>query len=219
MNEYVCTEKTEKYVNRIEAVIRESKASILDFFNAKDEGQFNYRIYVYETIEDLRKGLEERGFKNNPEHLCACFKDEDQSLNFFEPKENNAPNEWDKNEYDLVIYHELIHAIEYTLYGTQPEWLSEGIAKYLDGTYKRGVKWLLQNYIKKIPIPQMHELEKEFGFHDYDSYDYAYIMVSYLLETMGKERFLKFLENANEISEISKNLVEKSIKYYENFFA
>lgn len=219
MNEYVCTAKTEKYVNRIDAVIRESKQSILDFFQVKDSDQFNYKIYVYDTIEDLKDGLRERGFKNIPDYCCACFKDEDQSLNFFEPKENPNHNEWSKNEYDLVIYHELIHAIEYTLYGKQPEWLTEGIAKYLDGTYKRGVKWLLQNYIKKIPVPKMRELEEEFGFHDYDSYDYAYIMVSYLLETMGKDKFLDFIKNANTVSDLTENLVEKSIKYYEQYFA
>ena len=219
MNEYICTSKTEKYVNRVEAVIRESKKSILDFVQVEDKGQFNFKIYIYDTIEDLKKNLKERGFKDSPDHLCACFKDEDNSINLFEPKENPSPNEWDKNEYDLVIYHELIHAIQYTIYGHQPEWLTEGIAKYLDGTYKRGVKWLLQNYIKKIPIPEMRELEEEFGFHDYDSYDYAYIIVSYLLETLGKERFLKFIENANTISALSENLVEKSINYYEQYFS
>ena len=214
MNEYICTSKTEKYVNRIEAVIKECKQTILDFFEKEDDGSYNFRIYVYDTIEDLKTNLEKRGFKNNPEYLCACFKDEDQSINFFEPKDNPDANEWSKDEYDLVIYHELIHAIEYKIYGTQPEWLSEGIAKYLDGTYKRGAKWLLQNYIRKIPVPEMRELEEEFGLHDYDSYDYAYLMVSYLLETMGKERFLKFLTNANKISEISENLIENAIEFY-----
>ena len=151
--------------------------------------------------------------------MCACFKDEDASLNFYEPVEEASENEWTKEEYDLVIFHELVHAIEYTLYGTQPEWLSEGIAKYLDGTYSQGIKWLLQNYINNIPIPEMRELEEEFGFHEYDSYDYAYIMVCYLIETMGKKRFLNFLHNAHEVTELSKNLVTKSIKYYKEYFA
>ena len=64
-----------------------------------------------------------------------------------------------------------------------------------------------------------NEIENEFGMHEYDSYDYAYIMVSYLIETMGKKRFLKFLHNAHEVTELSKNLLTKSIKYYEEYFA
>ena len=38
----------------------------------------------------------------------------------------------------------------------------------------------------------MDELENEFGMHDYDSYSYAYLIVSYLIETLGKEKFLYF---------------------------
>lgn len=220
MNEYICTKKTSKYINRVDAVIREGKKTILDFFQVQDGPKFNdFKIYIYESISDLKEGLAERGFTNFPEYMCACFRDEDQSLNFFEPSDDaDEHKEWTKNEYDLVIYHELIHAIQYKIYGKQPEWLTEGVAKYLDGTYKLGIKWLLQNYINKVPLPRMKELEEEFGFHDYDSYDYAYIMVSYLLESMGKERFLTFLKNANEINALSETLLEKSIDHYREYF-
>ena len=218
-NKYICANRSRDYKKRVERVINDYKKEILDFFEVEDDGRFNYTIYIYDTVEMLKNGLYARGFKESPEYMCACFKDEDASLNFYEPLDEETENEWSKDEYDLVIFHELIHAIEHTIYGTQPEWLSEGIAKYLDGTYSQGIKWLLQNYINKMPIPEMRELEEEFGFHEYDSYDYAYIMVSYLIETMGKKRFLKFLHNAHEVTELSKNLLTKSIKYYEEYFA
>lgn len=218
-NKYICANRGRTYKDRIEKVIKENKPKILDFFNVSDNENFNYTIYVYDTIEALKNGLRARGFKNQPEYICGCFKSEDMSLNFYEPVDEAIDNEWTKDEYDLVIFHELIHAIEYTLYNNQPEWLREGIAKYLDGTYSHGIKWLLQSYINKVPIPEMRELEEEFGFHEYDSYDYAYIMVSYLLETMGKEDFLKFLNNANQITELSKGLVTRSIQYYEAYFS
>lgn len=218
-NKYICTNRSSDYKDHIEQVIQQSKKTILDFFETKDDGKFNYTIYVYDTIEELIAGLKERGFKDFPDYMCACFKDEDKSLNFYEPVEEFSENEWSKEEYDQVIFHELVHAIEYSIYGEQPEWLSEGIAKYLDGTYSQGIKWLLENYINKIPIPEMKELEDEFGFHEYDSYDYAYIMVSYLIETMGKKRFLKFLHNAHEVTTLSKGLVTKSIEYYERYFS
>lgn len=218
-NKYICANRSPKYKERVEKVIQEEKKKILDFFNAEDDGKFNFTIYIYDTIDALKNGLKSRGFKDDPEYMCACFKDEDQSLNFYEPVDETEGNEWTKDEYDLVIFHELIHAVEYKIYGKQPEWLSEGIAKYLDGTYSRGIKWLLQNYINKQPIPEMRELEEEFGFHEYDSYDYAYIMVSYLIETMGKERFLEFLYDANKVTELSIGLTEKSIRYYEAYFS
>ena len=218
-NNYICSNRSKDYRYHIESVINETKKQILDFFEVEDDGRFNYTIYVYDTIEQLKQGLKIRGFDNMPQYMCACFKDEDQSLNFYEPIDEASENEWTKEEYDLVIFHELIHAIEHTIYGEQPEWLSEGIAKYFDGTYSRGIKWFLQNYINKQPIPEMRELEEEFGFHEYDSYDYAYIMVSYLIETMGKERFLEFLYDANKVTELSIGLTEKSIRYYEAYFS
>ena len=218
-NKYVCTNRSPEYKERVEKVIQKEKQKILDFFEVEDNGKFNYTIYIYDTIEELKIGLKDRGFKDDPEYMCACFKDQDVSLNFYEPVDEASTNEWTKDEYDLVIFHELVHAIEYSIYGQQPEWLSEGIAKYLDGTYSHGIKWLLQNYINKQPIPDMKELEEEFGFHEYDSYDYAYIMVSYLIETMGKKRFLEFLYDANMVTELSKGLTERSIEYYETYFS
>ena len=101
-------------------------------------------------------------------------------MNFFEPKDNPSDNEWSKEEYRDVIFHELIHSIQFNLFGSCPEWLNEGIAKYLDGTYKKGIKYLLDNYINNREIPLQSEIENEFGMHEYDSYDYAYLMVSYL---------------------------------------
>ena len=79
--------------------------------------------------------------------MCACHKDEDNSLNFFEPKDNSNENEWSKEEYDNVIFHELIHGIQFTLFRSNYEWFNEGIAKYLDGTYTSGMKYLFDNYI------------------------------------------------------------------------
>ena len=94
-----------------------------------------------------------RGFDKNPDYMCACHKDEDNSLNFFEPKDNPNENDWSKEEYKKIIFHELIHGIQFTIFGTTPEWINEGIAKYLDGTYSKGIEWLLDNYINNNEIP------------------------------------------------------------------
>ena len=210
---YITQNNNSNYRSVIDSIINSRKKEIFDFFNSK-EIELPFNIYIYDSIEELVSGLLKRGFKNNPDYMCACHKDEDNSLNFFEPKDNPSENEWSKEEYENVIFHELIHGIQFTLFGTTPEWLNEGIAKYLDGTYSKGIKWLLDNCINNNPIPNQYEIENEFGMHDYDSYNYAYLMVSYLIDTLGKDDFVKLLRNKEQIEIIKKDLLNKSINYY-----
>jgi len=141
MNRYFCTNRNKDYQNEIEKILVSRKPEILNFFKVKDNGQFNFNIYIYDSIDDLVKGMKNRGFDKMPEYMCACHKDEYNSLNFFEPKDNPNKNEWSKEEYRDVVFHEEIHGIQSIIYGRQPEWLTEGIAKYLDGTYNRGIKY------------------------------------------------------------------------------
>lgn len=214
MYKYYCSERTHNYKNEVEHIIRHNKYNILNFFGLDETHELNFSVYIYNTIWDLKKGLEKRGFKDMPDYMCACFKDEDNSINLFEPKDNPGLDEWSKDEYEDVIIHELIHAIQFSVYGSQPEWLTEGIAKYLDGTYKRGIQYLLENYINKNRIPPMEELQNEFGKHEYDSYDYAYLMVDYLIRKHEKTNFLKIIGNKEELDKVSKNLTHECINYY-----
>ncbi len=210
---YIMQNSSSKFDKYIDDIISSRKNEILSFFNS-DDIDLSFNIYVYNSIEDLVNGLKERGFSKDPDYMCACHKDEDNSLNFFEPKDNPNEDEWSKEEYEVVIFHELIHAIQFSLFGTTPEWLNEGIAKYLDGTYSKGIKYLLENYINKNRIPEQKEIEEEFGMHEYDSYDYAYIMVSYLIDTLGKDYLLEILKNKEQINIIKEGLLNKSINYY-----
>lgn len=61
----------------------------------------------------------------------------------------------------------------------------------------------------------MKEIEEEFGWHDYDSYDYAYLMVCYLIETLGKNIFLQKIADPEALEKISDHLVEKVVTYYQ----
>lgn len=201
------------YINEIDSIINKRKSEIFSFFNHA-EIPLPVNIYVYNTIEDLVNGLKARGFKNDPDYMCACQKDEDNSLNFFEPKDNPSNTQWSKEEYKKVIFHELIHSIQFNLFGKTPEWINEGIAKYLDGTYSKGIDWLLENYINNNPIPNQNEIETEFGQHEYDSYDYAYLMVSYIIDCYGKNKLIEILNNKEELELIKKDLLIKSINYY-----
>ena len=212
---YIVQNKDSNYIQTINDIINDRKNNIFLFFNSK-EVDLTFNIYVYDSIEELVNGLRKRGFKNFPDYMCACHKDEDNSLNFFEPKDNPSENEWSKEEYKNVIFHELIHGIQFILFGKTPEWLNEGIAKYLDGTYSKGIKWLLENHINNNPIPNQSEIENEFGMHNYDSYDYAYLMVSYLIDNLGKDNFVNILKNKKQIETIKKDLLVNSIDYYNN---
>ena len=180
MINYIVENEKSNYKDEINNIILSNKRDVFDFFNSPDL-DLSFNVYVYKDIDSLVKGLKERGFNNIPSYMCACQKDEDNSLNFFEPKDNPNRNEWSKEEYKIVIFHELIHEIQFQLFGKTPEWLNEGIAKYLDGTYENGVKYLLDNYVNNKEVPNQYEIENEFGFHDYDSYIYAYLMVSYII--------------------------------------
>ena len=201
------------YKDRVLNIINEKKNEIFNFFDKSlDELPFN--VYIYGSSESMVQGLKKRDFGDFPSYMCACHKDEDNSLNFFEPKDNPNSDEWSKDEYDNVIFHELVHGIQFSLFGSNYEWFNEGIAKHLDGTYKSGIKYLLENYINDNEIPHQQEIENEFGMHDYDSYDYAYIMVSYLLENLGKEGFIELVQDKNKIDNIKENLLSNSINYY-----
>ena len=207
---YIVQNSNSNYKNEIENIINSREKEIFKFFDSK-EINLNCNVYIYDSIENLTNGLKNRGFSKDPDYMCACFKDSDNSLNFFEPKDIPSDKEWSKEEYKNVIFHELIHAIQYNLFGSCPEWLCEGIAKYLDGTYKKGIKYLLDNYIINNPIPNQDEIENEFGMHEYDSYIYAYLMVNYLIDNLGKDEFICLLKEKKIDKE---NLLNDAINYY-----
>lgn len=213
MINYIVENEKSNYKDEINNIILSNKEDVSDFFNSPDL-ELSFNVYVYKDIDSLVKGLKERGFNNIPSYMCACQKDEDNSLNFFEPKDNHNRNEWSKEEYKNVIFHELIHGIQFQLFGKTPEWLNEGIAKYLDGTYENGVKYLLDNYVNNKEVPNQYEIENEFGCHDYDSYIYAYLMVSYIIDTKGKDYLIELLKDEKKLEVEKNNLLNCAINYY-----
>ena len=215
MINYIVENEKSNYKDEINNIILSNKEDVFDFFNSPDL-ELSFNVYVYKDIDSLVKGLKERGFNNIPYYMCACQKDEDNSLNFFEPKDNPNRNEWSKEEYKNVIFHELIHGIQFQLFGKTPEWLNEGIAKYLDGTYENGVKYLLDNYVNNKEVPNQYEIENEFGCHDYDSYIYAYLMVSYIIDTKGKDYLIELLKDEKKLEVEKNNLLNCAINYYNN---
>lgn len=220
MSKYICFNRTDDFSNIVRGIIDTRKQEILDFFEVEDDGRFNFNVYIYDSQEELVTGLKERGFSEDPPHMCACSKDEDHSLNYFEPEDKPVDvNSWSKEEYlkGNVIFHEEIHGIQSYIYGKQPEWLTEGVAKYLDGTYSKGIPYLLKNYISKDQVPSMSELVSEFGWHQdtYDAYDYAYLIVSYLIDVNGKSGFVKSIYDSNYLKKLEdSDVVQIAVSYY-----
>lgn len=212
---YIVENKNSNYKEEVNNIILNSREFIFNFFNSENR-ELPINVYIYEDIESLVKGLRIRGFDKDPDYMCACQKDEDNSINFFEPKDNPSDKEWSKEEYKKVIFHELIHSIQFNIFGKTPEWINEGIAKYLDGTYKKGINYLMENYINNNPIPEQYEIENEFGMHEYDSYDYAYIMVSYIIDSKGKDYLIELLKDKNKLEIEKDNLLNRAINYYNN---
>ena len=60
----------------------------------------------------------------------------------------------------------------------------------------------------------MYELENEFGMHEYDSYDYAYLMVSYLIDENGKDYLIELLKDKEKLNSEKEGLLNRSIDYY-----
>ena len=86
MNKYFCSNRNKDYQNEVEKILLSRKQDILNFFNTEDKGQFNFNIFIYDTIGDLVDGMKNRGFDKMPDYMCACYKDEDNSLNFLNQK-------------------------------------------------------------------------------------------------------------------------------------
>ena len=101
---YIIQNKDSNYYKEIDSIINNKKREIFEFFNS-EEVELPFIVYIYDSIEDLVNGLRKRGFSKDPDYMCACHKDEDNSLNYFEPKDNPSNEEWSKEEYKRVIRH------------------------------------------------------------------------------------------------------------------
>ena len=75
---YIVQDKNSTYYNTINKIIQNRKNEIFAFFNS-EEKELPFNIYVYDSIESLVKGLRMRGFDKDPDYMCACHKNEDNS--------------------------------------------------------------------------------------------------------------------------------------------
>ncbi len=221
-NDIISTDVSEAYIHHIDRLLERSKLEILEWFERPSK-TFKVKIYIYKDAASLHTGLQRRLNKKYPSYMVACMVDEDngisRSINIYEPP-TKSENSYSRKEYNQVVYHELIHYITDLLFGKLPEWLTEGIALYLDGSYKEDFNGLLKT-INTYQIPSISDMKEEsFVAEDnqgniiYNGYDFSYIMIRYIIETLGKDYLFTLMKNKAQISLIEQSTLIEAIDYF-----
>lgn len=224
-NDIILINTTKKYALHVDKLIERSKIEIFTWFNSSSS-DCKVKVFIYHDIPSLVEGLKKRGFSNYPDYMCACMIDEDlnnnisRSINIIEP----TSDVFTLKEYDNIIYHELIHYITNYLFGKLPEWLTEGIAKYLDHSYKEDLTNLMLNYINNYEIPDIQQMcdlnfvKKEEGRTIYDGYDLSYLMIRYIIEIYGKDFLLTLMQENNLSSFDTQKCLTEAIDYFNSVY-
>lgn len=223
-NDIIAIDVSEDYTHHVDRLLERSKLEIFEWFEKPSE-TCRVKTYIYKDIESLREGLRRRLNREYPWYLQACQVDEDKekgiprSINIYETPIKSETN-YSRKEYNSVIYHELVHYITDILFGKIPEWISEGIALYLDGSYKND----LTNLMKKVRTYQIPEVSKligntfvvkdEQGNTVYNGYDYSYLMVRYIIETLGKDYLFSLIKNKEQIPLVEQSTLTDAIEYF-----
>lgn len=223
-NDIIAIDVSEEYVHHVDRLLERSKLEIFEWFE-KPAITHRVKTYIYKNLESLRIGLKRRLNREYPSHFQACMVDEElekdipRSINIYEPP-IECEESFNRREYNQIVFHELIHYITDILYGKLPEWLTEGIAVYLDGSYKQELTGLL-NLVKNYQIPSVSDMKDDkFRVEDssgkviYDGYDLSYLMVRYIIETLGKDYLFTLMRNKEQISLIEQSTLIEAIEYF-----
>ena len=190
MNKYICTNRNRYYKDEVEKELNIRKKEILNFFLVKDNGTFDFNIYIYDTVEELHSELRKKGIICND---ISYQSNKDNSLYFVEPNDNM------KEEYKNNIFYEEFKEIEHLIYGIHPKWLSDGLIMYIDNQID------IKTIIESSDINEFIEPYK------------SYIIVSYLIEKYSKYMFLKLIGINDFIKKVeNSNIIVDAIKYYIN---
>ena len=223
-NDIISIDVSQDYIHHIDRLLERSKLEIFEWFE-KPSKTHRVKTYIYKDIDSLRTGLKRRIGKEYPPYMVACMIDEDKekdiprSIKVYEPP-IESKDSYNRKEYNQVVFHELIHYITDILFGKLPEWLTEGIAVYLDGSYKKDITNLM-TLINTYEIPSIFDMKDDTfvlvdneGKTIYNGYDLSYIMVRYMIETLGKDYLFTLLKNKAQISLIEQTTLSEAIDYF-----
>lgn len=237
-NDIISISSSKEYSYHIDKLLERSKREILEWFQIPSL-DFKITTFIYKDLPSLIEGLKKRGFGPYPDYMRACMIDEDlkrqikRSINIYEVSDDlENKQSYTKKEYDKIVFHELIHYITDYLFGKLPEWVTEGIAKYLDGTYKKGIPYLMEHYIRTYEIPNINDMtgnqfvvtkkeiiESESGLKEidrvvYDGYDYSYLIINYIIEVYGKDYLFTIMKQKDFLNSIAERLQKEALEYF-----
>lgn len=143
-------------------------------------------------------------------------------------------NKVKKEKLYAVVLHELTHIL-YKNYIQDKEriiWLDEGIAINLSGeksflqdddNMQKFINEKLTSEEKEIPhITYLHKHGSNYGeFVDtitnkYNGYDWSYLMVRYLMDTLSNEEFNTLIRDEEKIKELEETIIQDTYNYYIN---
>lgn len=190
---------------------------IYEFYEIKNDKKLQGEVYLFDSLHEMKKYLDDNNIyelEHQPSYMTSC--ERERKLYLLTPKDKIF-DDYTKDDYDRIIYHEEIHLVTELVFGYLPEWLNEGIAKYLDGTYKKGMKSLFENYINNYRIPDLEQIDGDtFVTDDYDGYDLCYVLVSYIIDVNGKDKLLNLVNNKTLIERVSTKDLNLALDYYRN---
>lgn len=241
-NNIIAIDVSKNYILHVDKLLERSKLEIFEWFEVPYQ-EIKINTYIYKDIPSLIEGLKRRQLSSYLNHQFSCMIDENpkknihRSINFYEAKVNpENPNEYNRKEYNYIIFHELIHYITDLLYGKLPEWLNEGIAMFLDGSYKEDLTNLISR-INTYEIPDISTMKedtftlttqeeqitkegpKTIEKTIYNGYDISYLMIRYLIEVYDKDFLFTLIKNKKQIPTIENQILKEAIEYYKNLYA
>lgn len=197
--------------------------SVMNFFDLEHINKL--KIYLYDNAEEYQ-----RLFKTPypPNGIAGCF-------GYENVKVYADLNKIDKHRLFTCILHELTHVI-YRNYiqeegiNNRIVWFDEGLASFLSGEknalldndkLKEFIETRINGEEKEIPkISYLHKHGANYGeFVDtktkkYNGYDWSYLMIRYLIETLTKEDFNKLMRSRQSILDIESTITNDTYNYF-----
>jgi len=133
----------------------------------------------------------------------------DGSIYIFSPKVFSEVSSHPTSNFDPILTHELAHMFtdEVSKF-YQPTWLKEGIAGHIAEQFKN-------KFPKNISAFEKLHNKKDWGQHP--NYAQSSLFTTFLIEELGKEHFLKFLNDLSKNNDAQENFNAFSKLFTESF--
>ncbi|MGM9876324.1 MAG: peptidase MA family metallohydrolase [Bacilli bacterium] len=195
----------------------------LEFFNLEYIDKLS--VYLYDSKDEYQKVFKAL---YPPSSMAGSFGYEDVRIYVDLDKV-------DKYKFYSCVLHELTHVI-YKNYIQEKGiknriiWFDEGLATYLSGQknelydenrFGTFISTRITGEGKEMPnISFLHKHGSKYGeFLDtetekYNGYDWSYLMIRYLIETLSKKEFDELMRSKNKIMDIESNIVNDTYNYF-----